>query len=72
MYIELILGWIFIVMGFFMVIFSFSKNSKKFSEILLFAVGLCLLLYGHFIVVDYTKLNKDTVAPTQLSEPKFR
>ena len=60
MIIEMILGYVFLVIGFFIVILSFSKNIKGFCEILLFVAGLCLLWYGSSVIHnEYIKLNEN-------------
>ena len=70
--IEIILGFIFIVIGLFMAILSFSRNIREFSQILLLIAGFCLLWHGSSIIHDESaELNKNTAISTQLPEPEF-
>ena len=72
MYIEMILGWVFLIIGLFMAILSFSKSIKGFCEILLFIAGLCLIWHGSSVVHnEYIKSNKNIAISTQFFQPEF-
>ena len=67
MYIELILGYVFLVIGFFIMLLSTHlKDIKRFGRILFFVAGFLLFCSGLIIQQD-AELNKNAVS-TQFFE----